>query len=462
MNRQHYDVVVVGAGPAGLSAARAAARNGARVAVLDDNPRAGGQIWRHGPQHPPAPALSERLAALQRADNVVLWSSARVVAPLDERGLLVESAAHGALRLGYERLILATGARERLLPFDGWTLPGVTGAGGLQALIKGGVPVRGERIVIAGSGPLLIASLATARQAGAKVVAVVEQAPWTALVRFGIGLAATPSKLWQAAQLTRGFAGLRYWTGGVVREALGDGRVERVRIQIQRGLAHNSSRGGCGTSGNPSGDAANDVVLECERIACGYGLVPNITLGEALGCAIRGDDAAGSALVVDETQRTSLEHVFAAGECTGIGGMELASVEGEIAGLIAAGATREAQSLHTRRDRWRLFAKRVERAFALGEAARALPSDDTVLCRCEDVTCGQMREHTNWRDAKLQTRCGMGPCQGRICATAAAVYFGWHAGPARPPFSPARIATLLEAAADAALDIAPHTAPADE
>jgi NADPH-dependent 2,4-dienoyl-CoA reductase/sulfur reductase-like enzyme len=456
MNRQHYDVVVVGAGPAGLTAARAAARNGARVAVLDDNPRAGGQVWRHGPHHPPARALSERLAALRRADHVTRWASARVVAPLDERGLLVESAQHGALRLGYERLILATGARERLLPFDGWTLPGVTGAGGLQALIKGGVPVRGERIVIAGSGPLLIASLATARQAGAKVVAVVEQAPWTALVRFGIGLAATPSKLGQAAQLTRGFAGLHYWTGSVVREALGDGRVERVRIR--RGMGCHSGR-----NRDSNDDAANDdLVLDCDRIACGYGLVPNITLGDALGCAIRRDDAAGGALAVDETQRTSLDHVFAAGECTGIGGMELASIEGEIAGLNAAGATREARSLHAPRDRWQRFAKRVESAFALGEAARALPSDETVLCRCEDVTCGQLREHTNWRDAKLQTRCGMGPCQGRVCATAAALYFGWHAGPARPPFSPTRIATLLEAAPDAALEIAPHTAPAAE
>ncbi|MFC0401136.1 NAD(P)/FAD-dependent oxidoreductase [Paraburkholderia rhizosphaerae] len=433
MIKQQVDVVVVGAGPAGLSAARAAAQAGARVAVLDDNPRAGGQVWRNGPAHPPAAALTWQLAALRSAGNVVLLSSARVVAPLDDRGLLVESAQRGALELGYQRLILATGARERLLPFDGWTLPGVTGAGGLQALIKGGMPVRGERIVIAGSGPLLIASLATARQAGATVLAVVEQAPWSALARFGIGLAATPSKLWQAAQLTRGFGGLRYLTGSVVREAHGDGRVER--ISIRRGA---------------SADRAADVVFDCDRIACGYGLVPNITLGDALGCAIRRDAAAGSVLIVDHEQRTSLDQVFAAGECTGIGGMELASVEGEIAGLNAVGATREATRLHAQRDRWQRFARRVETAFALREAARALPSDHTVLCRCEDVSCADVREHTNWRDAKLQTRCGMGPCQGRVCATAAEVYFGWNTAQTRPPFSPARIATLLEAAPEPA------------
>ncbi|HEY4352442.1 MAG TPA: FAD-dependent oxidoreductase [Paraburkholderia sp.] len=437
MNKKHYDVVIVGAGPAGLSAARAAVRAQpharVRVAVLDDNPRAGGQVWRHGPAHPPAAALSERLEALRGAENIDLFSSSRVVAPLDERSLLVESAEHGALELGYERLILATGARERLLPFKGWTLPGVIGAGGLQALIKGGVPVRGERIVIAGSGPLLIASLATARQAGADVIAVVEQAPWTAVARFGAGLIATPSKLWQAAQLTRGFAGLRYWTGSVVREAIGEGRVEQVRIR--RG--HHA-------------DVADDIVLDCERIACGYGLVPNVTVGEALGCAIRRDPAAGSAVIVDDAQRTSLAHVFAAGECTGVGGMELASVEGEIAGLQAVGALREAAQLQTQRDRWRRFARRVETAFALGEAARALPSDDTVFCRCEDVTCAQVREHTTWRDAKLQTRCGMGPCQGRICGCAAEVCFGWNTAQSRPPFSPARIGTLIEAVRDTA------------
>jgi D-hydroxyproline dehydrogenase subunit alpha len=450
MNRQDYDVVIVGAGPAGLSAARAAARARVRVAVLDDNPRPGGQVWRHGPAHAPASALNARLDTLRGADNVVFFSSARVVAPLDERSLLVESAGHGALVLRYERLILATGARERLLPFEGWTLPGVTGAGGLQALIKGGVPVRGERIVIAGSGPLLIASLATARQAGAKVVAVVEQASWPALARFGLGLAATPSKLWQAAQLTRGFAGLRYWTGSVVRAAIGEGRVEQVRIRRGRHAADFSDSSGA----SGSSEVANDVVLDCERIACGYGLVPNVTVGEALGCAIRRDPAAGSALLVDDAQRTSQADVFAAGECTGVGGMELASVEGEIAGLHAVGAAREAALLRAQRDRWRRFARRVESAFALGAAARALPSGDTVLCRCEDVTCAQVREHANWRDAKLQTRCGMGPCQGRICATAAEVYFGWNTAQSRPPFSPACIGTLMEAV--------PDTAPAAE
>ena len=416
----HFDVVVVGAGPAGLTAARAAVQKGARVAVLDDNPRIGGQVWRQGSGHAPQSPLNELEAALRAYPDVTMWSSVRVVAPLAGRALLLESAEHGGICVGYDQLILATGARERLLPFAGWTLPGVTGVGGLQALIKGGMPVRGERIVIAGSGPLLLAALATARAAGAQVVAVVEQASAWAVARFAASLAVTPSKLLQAVQLTRGFAGLHYWTDSVVREARGASHVEEV--SIKRG--------------------AREITLACDRIACGYGLVPNVTLAQALGCAL---DAQG-AVRVDDRQRTSVEGVLAAGECTGVGGMELARVEGEIAGCAASGATQDLRMLQAQRAQWQGFAQRVEVAFALGEAAHTIPPDDTVLCRCEDVTIGEVRVYPEWRDAKLHTRCGMGACQGSICGTAASTYFGWQTAQPRPPFHPAQIGTLIKAA----------------
>jgi D-hydroxyproline dehydrogenase subunit alpha len=442
---QHFEVVVVGSGPAGLNAAYAAAREGATVALLDDNPRAGGQIWRQGPGQPPQAPLATLLAALKAQPTLTHWTSTRVIAPWEARGLLLESAERGGVGVTYDRLILATGARERLLPFEGWTLPGVTGAGALQALIKGGMPVSDERIVIAGSGPLLIAALATARSAGARVVAVVEQASAFEVARFGASLLVEPAKLRQALGMTRGFAGLSYWTGSVVRSAQGTGRVERVTIR----------RG------------SSDVSLDCDRVACGYGLVPNITLALALGCEI---GAAGE-IVVDDKQRTSAENVLAAGECTGIGGAELAAVEGEIAGLVARSAAATVASgeiassdhaaggtarrgtprvsvLQSRRARWRRFAQRVERAFALQDAARTVPADATVLCRCEDVSIGEVRTCANWREAKLHTRCGMGACQGRICGSAANLYFGWPSAVPRPPFNPAQIGTLMTPAAE--------------
>ncbi|WP_025596839.1 FAD-dependent oxidoreductase [Burkholderia sp. WSM2230] len=418
---QHFDVIVIGAGPAGLHAALASAREGASVALLDDNPRAGGQIWRQGPRGLQQAPLRTVLAELNLRGNVSRFPSTRVVAPLAPRGLLVESAEQGGVCITYTRLILATGARERLLPFAGWTLPGVTGAGALQALIKGGMPVRGERVVIAGSGPLLIAALATARAAGARVLAVVEQAPAAHVARFGASLLREPAKLRQAISMTRGFAGVQYWTSSMVEAARGEGRVQQVTIL----------RG------------EHRVTLDCERVACGFGLVPNVTLAQALGCAI--DEKGG--IVVDGAQHTSVDGVFAAGECTGVGGAELAAVEGELAGLAASGATRDCSALHAQRARWRRFAASVETAFALQPAARTPPADDTLLCRCEDVSVGEVRVFNSWRDAKLHTRCGMGACQGKVCGTAANVYFGWPPAAPRPPFSPAQIGTLMAAGA---------------
>lgn len=412
-----FDVVVVGAGPAGLAAARAAAASGLRIALVDDNPRPGGQVWRQGPGRTASDALRNTVDDLFSHPNLTYFAGARVSALSDAHEMIVESSICGGVSISFTQLILATGARERLLPFSGWTLPGVTGAGALQALIKGGMPVRDERVVLAGSGPLLIAALATARAAGARVVAVVEQAPRRALVRFGMSLGATPSKVWQALRLTRGFAGTRYWADSIVRQALGDARVEAAVVR----------RGG------------RDVTLACDRIACGYGLVPNVVLAQALGCAV-----ARGAIEVDDAQRTSIAGIWAAGECTGIGGMELARSEGEVAGLAASGQSVPA-SLVRERERWGHFARRVAHAFELGTQARARPSAETILCRCEDVPLGEVSAYGTWRDAKLHTRCGMGPCQGRICGVAAQTYFGWDAAAPRPPFVPTRMGALIEA-----------------
>ncbi|BAN25217.1 FAD-dependent oxidoreductase [Caballeronia insecticola] len=423
MTIEHADIAIVGAGPAGLSAARIAAQSGARVVLIDDNPRPGGQIWRQGPTLAPAAQLRRWLDETRAQPNLVVMNATKVGAAPGDKALLLEREG-APLTLRYSKLILATGARERLLPFEGWTLPGVTGAGGLQALVKGGLPVRGERIVVAGSGPLLLAVADTARRHGADVRAVIEQAPLGRVAKFVASLAWTPGKLAQAVAL--GVA--CYRTESVVVKAHGATRVEAVTIRT-RGL---------------------DTTIAADRIACGYGLVPNALLALALGCAIDAADGADGAIRVDATQRTSLDDIFAAGECTGIGGMELASVEGALAAHAALALPADARLIREReRDRWRAFAGRVARAFELGAAARAMPPADTVLCRCEDVTLGEVARHADWRDAKLHTRCGMGPCQGRVCGEAASVWFGWPRASVRPPFAPVRIDTLIAARAAA-------------
>lgn len=408
---QHVELLIIGAGPSGMAAAIAAAPSGISIALLDDNPLPGGQIWRDGPQAHLPPQARDLRAQLERHSNIKLHSATKVVAMAGANRLLLEDAERGWV-LGYDRLILCTGARELLLPFPGWTLPGVTGAGGLQALIKGGLSVERERVVVAGTGPLLLASAATANANGAKVQRVAEQASLASVSRFASGLWAWPSKALQAV----GLRNSQYRTSAYVVEALGSDRLEAVRIRV----------------GN------REEKISCERLACGFSLVPNVEVGQALGCRV-----VDRAIAVDEWQATTLAGHYAAGECTGFGGSELALVEGRIAGLVAVGENDQAQALWPQRQRWQRFADRLNRAFALSPEIRQLAQPDTLVCRCEDVPFSALAAHSGWTDAKLNTRYGMGACQGRICATAAQTLFGWEPPSLRPPFTPARISTLV-------------------
>jgi NADPH-dependent 2,4-dienoyl-CoA reductase/sulfur reductase-like enzyme len=156
-----------------------------------------------------------------------------------------------------------------------------------------------------------------------------------------------------------------------------------------------------------------------------------------LGCKIL-----NGAVVVDEFQQTSVPHVYAAGEATGIGGLELSLVEGEIAGLAAAGKRNEAEKLFRVRAKGQGFARILNETFALRKELRDLVKSETIVCRCEDVSFGRLQAHDSWRAAKLQTRCGMGPCQGRVCGSAVEFLFNWKVESVRPPVFPVRIESL--------------------
>jgi hypothetical protein len=145
---------------------------------------------------------------------------------------------------------------------------------------------------------------------------------------------------------------------------------------------------------------------------------------------------------VDERQQTSVAGIYSAGEATGIGGLELSLVEGEIAGYAAGGNPQHAQALFAARASHQKFAAALEAAFALREELRALPQADTLVCRCEDVTWERVRACSNWREAKLHTRCGMGPCQGRVCGGAVEFLQGWTSESMRPPVLPARVGSM--------------------
>src|SRR5437660_12093709 len=190
---QPFEVLVVGGGPAGIAAAVSAASRGVTVGLLDDNLTVGGQIWRGEEKNATRPESRDWFEKL-RSSNVQLIAQARVFQqPMP--GMLLADTPAEVVELQYANLVLATGARERFLPFPGWTLPNVMGAGGLQALVKSGLPIAGKRVIIAGSGPLLLAVARYMRGHGAKVRLLAEQAGDAALFRFALGLIRHPGKL---------------------------------------------------------------------------------------------------------------------------------------------------------------------------------------------------------------------------------------------------------------------------
>ena len=413
-NREQFDALVIGGGPAGIAAATSAVQIGVRVGVVDDNPALGGQIWRGES----ASSGSEAAGWIARLDAAgIKFLSGTRVFDQPEPHLLRAETLTDSCELKYRKLILATGARERFLPFPGWTLPNVMGAGGLQALAKSGLPIRGKRVVVAGTGPLLLAVAAYLKTHGAEVIAICEQASRTSLARFGLKLLSYGGKISQALSLRKELSGVRLMTGSWPMSAEGDDRLKAVVIS-------------CGN---------RTERIECDYLACGFHLVPNTELASLLGCRLRGGYVA-----VDEYQKTSVSDVYCAGEPTGIGGVELALVEGQIAGFAATGDEASARELFSKRDKLREFAEALDRAFALRPELKRIPAPESIVCRCEDVTYERVLQHRSWRAAKLHTRCGMGPCQGRVCGPAAQFLLGWIPDSVRPPIFPVNLEHLAE------------------
>jgi NADPH-dependent 2,4-dienoyl-CoA reductase/sulfur reductase-like enzyme len=406
---KHFDVVVVGGGPAGLAAATSAAERGVCVALVDDNPALGGQIWRGETAHsdPEAAGWIKRLGL----SGVERFCGMRVVDKAGANVLRVE-ASDSFCDLSYRNLVLATGARERFLPFPGWTLPNVMGAGALQAMVKAGLPIEGKRVVVAGTGPLLLAVAAYLRKHGADIAAICEQASLAALARFGLTLLRT-NKVSQAFSLRRELSGTRFLTTCWPIAAEGEESLKTVTIRNNR----------------------KPERIACDYLACGFHLVPNTELAALLGCRLENGFVA-----INDLQRTSVPAIFCAGEPTGIGGVELSLVEGEIAGLVSAGHEKAAMKLFSRRTYLRKFTSALDKTFALRAELKQLPQQETIVCRCEDVTCATLKRFDSWRFAKLQTRCGMGPCQGRVCGPAVQFLLGWNMHSVRPPLFP----TILE------------------
>jgi NADPH-dependent 2,4-dienoyl-CoA reductase/sulfur reductase-like enzyme len=286
--------------------------------------------------------------------------------------------------------------------------------GAAQALLKAGARFAGRRVVVAGSGPLLLPVAAVLTHAGARLSVVAEQAPASSVARFAASLWRWPGRWWQAARYRASFLRARYRPGAWVVRAAGDHAVREVTLT----------------------DGGRTWTEPCDALCVGYGLVPATELARLLGC-----DVTDGQVAVDASQRTTRPGVYCAGEPTGIAGLEASLVEGAIAGLAATGRA-ATPALDAARAGQRRFADRLRNAFALRAELRELPGPDTIVCRCEDVRYGRFQPDWSTRQAKLYTRAGMGPCQGRVCGAALEFLLGYGADTVRLPVAPARVGTL--------------------
>lgn len=452
------DLVVIGAGPAGLAAAREARRLGVEVLVIDEYPHAGGQYYRQpwvaGREGSRQAREGARLIAETKRLGVELWTGTQAWGVFPGLRLGLDRAGRG-VELTARRLIVATGAHDRTLAFPGWTLPGVMTPGAAQSLLKSQGVAPGDRALVAGSGPFLLLAAAELLAAGVRVAAVVESARWSwrALARF----ARFPSRWRELLGLTTRLArhGVPIMLGRAVVCAEGGETLEAVRVRAldARGRAIGPAR-----------------TFEVDVLAIAHGFRVASELTSVAGCAHRFDERRGGRIcAVDaDSGATSVEHLYVAGEVTGLGGARVALAEGRIAGLSAARslgawdaeADRRLGAARRARRREQGFADLVNGAFAPPEGLVEIVTEDTVVCRCEEVSAGDLRRAvaagaTDAGTVKRWTRCGMGHCQGRMCGFTAARWTAALSGRGlaevgvnapRIPVKPVPLARILEGA----------------
>jgi len=386
-----YDVAVVGGGPAGLAAAAAATGGDARVVVVDAAPRLGGQFWPHRSGAEP-PALWRLRSAAYHLPDAPVWFAE----PAPTTGFRLHTPA-GIVTA--DRVVLATGAHDRSVPFPGWTLPGVVTVGAAQALLKAHGVLVGRRVAVAGAGPFLLAVAAGLATAGADVVGVFE------------------------AGHLRGYAKHRLPSAKLAEGARYAAVLARHRVPYRRGHAVIAAHGTDVLEAITVAGRSRERRIDVDALAISYGFTPQVELAVALGCGTHVDRDGSLVVTVDADQRTSVSGVYAAGEITGVGGADLAQLEGRIAGRAAAMKVLD-PGTRRQRAKVRRFAQAMHDVHRRPSWIEQL-GDDTLVCRCEEVPYAEVRKAielgaTDTRAVKLLCRAGMGWCQGRICGPAVA------------------------------------------
>ncbi|MHC8401896.1 FAD/NAD(P)-dependent oxidoreductase [Pseudomonas sp. MDT1-17] len=414
-------VIIIGAGPAGIRAAQTLVAQGIRPILLDEATRGGGQIYRRQPANfkrspvklygfeaGKANALHQTIDELREQldyrPETLVWNA--------EDGALDTLHEGRAARLAFSRVIVATGATDRILPVPGWTLPGVYSLGAAQIALKFQGCAIGERVVFAGSGPLLYLVAYQYAKAGAKVVAVLDSSPFSAKAHALPGLLSLPATLakgiyyrsWLTAH------GIPVHQGATLKRINGEQRVQS--------LTWSNSRG--------------EQPLDCDAVAFAHGLRSETQLADLLGCEFIWNPINRAWLPQrDSAGRSSVAEVYLAGDGAGIMGADAAEMAGERAALALLEdigylipAQRGAQ-LELALGRINTFRQGLERAFVFPENWAADAPNDLMICRCEEVRAGDIRQvvregHWELNRVKAHCRVGMGRCQGRMCGAAAA------------------------------------------
>ena len=461
----HVPLVIIGGGPAGLSAAIAAARWGGQVLVIDENSQPGGQIYRQLPHtfqvnnpatlgldHLEGQSLLSELAKM--SDRVTIWGDAQVWSVFNSRQLAVARNDELVL-LDAKAIVVATGAYERPVPVPGWTLPGVMTVGGAQVLLKSQRIRPGHRVLLAGTGPLQLVVANQMLDVGVDVVSVAESASTRDAWRYIFDLLHHPRLLMHGLGYLRRLKrhGIPLLRSHVLKAVHGNGQVERaVLSQI-------------GSRGNAI--VGNTKAFDVDTVCIGYGLIPSIWLTNMLGCKHAYNPLVGGWVpYFDNNMQTDQEGVFVAGDGAGVAGALVARRQGTIAGLFAAAyagviATGQAEriGLLARKQLMSLqkFRRAVDCIYQTYPAIYRNVTDDTVVCRCEGVKAGVIRRAikkgtTDLNDVKKRTRTGMGYCQGANCMPTVAAMLSHEfrvkaeeikMTTTRPPFRPIPMNLLM-------------------
>jgi thioredoxin reductase len=435
-----YDVIIIGAGPAGMGAADELAGHDLRIVVLDEQAQAGGQIYRR-----PLPEFQDEGSRNSRVDKAtrhrdIDWVFRAQVwgifpkmqdgktSSSPEEAELFEICMEGKRSLLARRIILATGAYDRLVAFPGWQSPGVMSAGGIQLLLKSQGMLAGERIALAGSHPFLLIVAQQILKNGGQVTGITFAQPFPRigdLIRYGV------QSLKRVKKIKELLSAL--W---MIRKANVPITYGRVPIQFQ-GNAEVQEATFAKVTDQHRVSPDDETKVECDVLGLCFGFNASSELARQVGCGMEYNLHKGGWIAKhNEVMQSTLPRVYVAGEITGVGGAELSELEGRLAGcgvLATSGAEQPAKikKLMKAKKSWTGFADLLNEATALEPSVyRDLLRDpQTYICKCEQVTAGVVTETLEqhpyletMNTIKLYTRCGMGLCQGRYCENTLAAF----------------------------------------